>query len=274
MAQTTAIEALETKVGTGSSVAASGQVLTASGTGSSTWAPVSLSSMATGVLPVVNGGTGVTTSTGTGSTVLSNSPTLVTPALGTPASGVATNLTGTASGLTAGNVTTNANLTGPITSSGNTTSIASQTGTGSKFVVDTSPTLVTPNLGTPSAAVLTHATGLPYGGLLSTIFSGQVTSAANAGTAGGTINYVNLGGIKLLWGISASGLSSGAAYTWTLPASFFSTLQSVIPGTYIPSGVVSQYQIVQTASTTSISLYNVASTGSGTTQQSLIVIGT
>ena len=45
-------------------------------------------------------------------------------ALGTPASGVATNLTGTASGLTAGNVTTNANLTGPVTSTGNATAIA------------------------------------------------------------------------------------------------------------------------------------------------------
>lgn len=78
---------------------------------------------------------------------LFTSPTLTTPALGTPSSGVATNLTGTASGLTAGNVTTNANLTGPITSSGNATSIASQTGTGTKFVVDTSPTLVTPVIG-------------------------------------------------------------------------------------------------------------------------------
>jgi hypothetical protein len=37
------------------------------------------------------------TNTGTGNNVLSNSPTLVTPALGTPASGVVTNLTGTAS---------------------------------------------------------------------------------------------------------------------------------------------------------------------------------
>ena len=40
--------------------------------------------------------------TGTGALVFADSPTLVTPALGTPASGVATNLTGTASGLTAG----------------------------------------------------------------------------------------------------------------------------------------------------------------------------
>ena len=45
-------------------------------------------------LPVVNGGTGVTTSTGTGNTVLSTSPTLVTPLLGTPTSGVLTNATG------------------------------------------------------------------------------------------------------------------------------------------------------------------------------------
>lgn len=48
-------------------------------------------------LKVAKGGTGVGTSTGTGSVVLSTSPTLVTPALGTPASGVVTNLTGTAS---------------------------------------------------------------------------------------------------------------------------------------------------------------------------------
>jgi len=50
-----------------------------------------------GTLPVANGGTGVTTSTGSGSVVLSTSPTLVTPVLGTPSSGTVTNLTGTAS---------------------------------------------------------------------------------------------------------------------------------------------------------------------------------
>ena len=45
-------------------------------------------------VPVVDGGTGVTTSTGSGSVVLNTSPTLVTPALGTPASGVLTHATG------------------------------------------------------------------------------------------------------------------------------------------------------------------------------------
>jgi hypothetical protein len=47
-----------------------------------------------GILPVANGGTGVTTSTGTGSVVLNTSPTLVTPILGTPTSGTLTNATG------------------------------------------------------------------------------------------------------------------------------------------------------------------------------------
>lgn len=56
-------------------------------------------------LPVTSGGTGVTTSTGTGNVVLSNSPTLVTPALGTPSALVGTNITGTAAGLTAGTAT-------------------------------------------------------------------------------------------------------------------------------------------------------------------------
>lgn len=45
-------------------------------------------------LAVTSGGTGTTTSTGTGSVVLSNSPTLVTPALGTPSALVLTNATG------------------------------------------------------------------------------------------------------------------------------------------------------------------------------------
>jgi hypothetical protein len=41
----------------------------------------------TGTLAVANGGTGVTTSTGSGNVVLSTSPTLTTPILGTPTSG-------------------------------------------------------------------------------------------------------------------------------------------------------------------------------------------
>lgn len=55
-----------------------------------------------GVLPIANGGTGSSTATGTGLTVLQTSPTLITPALGTPSALVGTNITGTAAGLSIG----------------------------------------------------------------------------------------------------------------------------------------------------------------------------
>jgi hypothetical protein len=47
-----------------------------------------------GTLAVANGGTGVTTSTGSGSVVLSTSPVLTTPNLGTPSAATLTNATG------------------------------------------------------------------------------------------------------------------------------------------------------------------------------------
>jgi hypothetical protein len=54
--------------------------------------------------------------TGTGALVFATNPVLVTPALGTPSSGVATNLTGTATGLTAGNATTAATVSTTVAS--------------------------------------------------------------------------------------------------------------------------------------------------------------
>lgn len=69
-----------------------------------------------------------------------------------------------------------------------------------------------------------------YAKLLSTIFSGQVSSAANAGTAGGTNYYINLGGIKLCWtrgALFTAGASTFTTKTVTLPTSFFSTVQHV-----------------------------------------------
>jgi hypothetical protein len=67
---------------------ATGNVLISGGVGAApTYGKVALASAVSGTLPVANGGTGSTTSTGSGAVVLASSPTLVTPALGVPTSG-------------------------------------------------------------------------------------------------------------------------------------------------------------------------------------------
>jgi hypothetical protein len=73
---------------------------------------------------------------------------------------------------TATTVTTNANLTGPITSVGNATSVAAQTGTGSTFVMNTSPTLVTPNIGAASGTSLTTTGNLTAPVIVSNVATG------------------------------------------------------------------------------------------------------
>jgi hypothetical protein len=122
--------------GTVTSIATTGPItggtITSTGTIACATCVTSAAALTSGALVVGAGsqasavtttGTGVLTALGTnvgsaGAFVVNGG------ALGTPSSGVATNLTGTASGLTAGNVTTNANLTGPVTSVGNATAIA------------------------------------------------------------------------------------------------------------------------------------------------------
>jgi hypothetical protein len=139
-----------------------------------------------------------------------NSKYAVGGALGTPSSGVATNLTGTASGLTAGNVTTNANLTGVITSVGNATSIASQTGTGTKFVVDTSPTLVTPTatttIGVGAATPSASGAGITFPATQSASTNANTLDDYEEGTW--TIG-ISFGGASV--GITAS--TTGGTYT-------------------------------------------------------------
>lgn len=116
-----------------------------------------------GTLAVTNGGTGVTTSTGTGSVVLSTSPSLVTPLLGTPTSGTLTNCTGLPvstgiSGLGSGIATflatpTSANLASAVTG---------ETGTGSLVFSDV-PTLTDPAIiGTILEDVFTITDGAAF----------------------------------------------------------------------------------------------------------------
>lgn len=125
----------------------------------------------------------LTDETGSGAAVFATSPTLVTPNLGTPSAAVLTNATGLpissgVSGLGSGIATflatpTSANLLAAVTD---------ETGTGS-LVFATSPTLVTPNIGTPSAAVLTNATGLPVSTGISGLGTGVATFLANPSSA-------------------------------------------------------------------------------------------
>jgi hypothetical protein len=125
-------------------------------------------------LTPANGGTGATSSTGTGSVVLSNSPALTTPALGTPSSVTLTHGTGlpVSTGISGLG-------TGVATALGNAV-----TGSGSP-VLSTSPTLVAPALGTPVSAVLTNATGLPVSTGIAGLGTGVAAALGNAVTGSG-----------------------------------------------------------------------------------------
>ena len=130
----------------------------------------------------------LTDETGTGANVFATSPTLVTPALGTPASGIMTNVTGTATGLTAGNVITNANLTGNVTSVGNATTIASGVVTDAMLAGSISNAKLTNSaitIGSTSTAL--GATSTTIAGLTSvtsTTFVGALTGNASTVTNG------------------------------------------------------------------------------------------
>lgn len=150
------------------------------------------------VLAVVSGSPAWVANTGTGSVVRATSPTLTTPTLGVatattinkltitaPATGSTLTIadgktltvsntltfTGTDSSSVAFGTGGNVAYTGgtlaqfaATTSSALAGVISDETGSGS-LVFATSPTLVTPNLGTPSALTLTNATGLPISGI-------------------------------------------------------------------------------------------------------------
>lgn len=184
---------------------------------------------------VAYGGTGTTTSTGTGSVVLSNSPTFVTPALGTPSSGSLVNCTGislttgvsgvlpTANGgtnlssFTSGGAvyatSTSALTTGTLPVASGGTGTTTSTGSGS-VVLSNTPTLVTPVIGAATGTSVVVTNGFystsTYGGSFSDgivlDYDGGIGNARISSGTADSITFYNGGvGVTTLFTIYANG---------------------------------------------------------------------
>jgi len=88
------------------------------------------------------------------------------------------------------------NLTGPITSVGPATSIASQTGTGTKFVMDNTPTLITPVLGVATATSI-NGTTIPSSKTLVATDSTAYVVPSQTGNSG---KFLTTNGTVSSWG--------------------------------------------------------------------------
>jgi len=152
-----------------------------------------LANIVEGILPVANGGSGSTSSTGSGAVVLATSPTLVTPALGTPSSGTLTNCTfptlnqnttGTAAGLSA----TLAIASGGTNSTATATAGGIGYGTGTAHAYTAAGTSGQVLQSNGASAPTWGAVSLPAGTIKQvvngTISTAQSTSSASATNSG------------------------------------------------------------------------------------------
>ena len=135
---------------------------------------------------------------------------------------------GTNTAPTCGTLAANmATFLGTPTSSNLKATVTDETGSGA-LVFATSPTLVTPALGTPSAAVLTNATGLPVSTGVAGLGTGVATAlAVNTGSAGAfgvliAASTASLGTSEITSGncasvvtVSATGVAATDVITWT-----------------------------------------------------------
>lgn len=127
------------------------------------------------------------TPTGSGGFVRQTSPTLVTPALGTPTSGVLTSCTGlpVSTGI-AGLATGMATFLATPTSANLATTITDETGTGALVFANT-PTMVTPVLGVATATTINKLTiTAPATSATLTVANGKTLTANNSLSFSGT----------------------------------------------------------------------------------------
>jgi hypothetical protein len=95
------------------------------------------------------------------------------------------------------------NLTGPITSVGPATSVAAQTGTGSTFVMNTSPTLVTPVLGVATATSI-NGTTIPAS---KTLVATDSTAYVVPSQTGNANKFLKTDGTTSTWAAVAGALA-------------------------------------------------------------------
>lgn len=145
----------------------------------------------------------------------------------------------------------------------------------------TNKTLVTPIIASFINALHNHQNNagggqLDFGALLSNIFGSQVQTQANAGSAGGTMYFINLGGIKILWGESANNAvgQGGATLGITFPTSFFTTLQAIIYSPAFVGTSANQWAVGISQAASAVS-FNIHSDTNGSSQiTGFIAIGT
>ena len=166
----------------------------------------------------------MTDETGTGVLVFNNTPTLITPILGTPTSGNLTSCTGLP--VTTGISGLGANVASFLAtpSSANlAAALTDETGTGANVFANT-PTLVTPILGTPTSGTLTSCTGLP----LTTGVTGALP-VANGGTgASATVQALSGPGAVNITSLATAFTSTAAGNALTLADGAQGQLKTII----------------------------------------------
>lgn len=116
---------------------------------------------------------------------------------------------------------------------------------------------------------------ITYAKFLATIFSGELQSYANAGTAGGTFYYINLGGIKILYGKTASKSVGTGGATWgvTFPTSFFSAVRLSMVTLDTLSVEPKQWCYISAVSTSALTIAATSTTNGAAQVNNVLIMG-